>query len=145
MTRDSVRYRYQPGFAPSCVMTAEALLCRMYAGWELDDPRLQAGLEWLVDEHPPRQHEFDIYYWYYATQTLHHAGGPLWDRWNNAIREMLVTQQLRYGHQAGSWDPQGPHAHAGGRIYVTALAVCTLEVYYRHAPIFRPLNSRNAK
>ena len=43
------------------------------------------------------------------------------------------------GWMAGSWTPDGPHAHVGGRVYMTSLAICTLEVYYRHAPIFRRL------
>ena len=44
------------------------------------------------------------------------------------------------GHAAGSWAPRShDHASAGGRIYITSLSVCTLEVYYRHLPIFRQM------
>ena len=35
-------------------------------------------------------------------------------------------------------DPRGGFAHRGGRLYMTSLAVCTLEVYYRHLPLYRP-------
>ena len=55
------------------------------------------------------------------------------------MRDILVESQQKKGHEAGSWDPRGGHASQAGRIYSTALAVCTLEVYYRHAPIFRQL------
>jgi hypothetical protein len=51
----------------------------------------------------------------------------------------LLALQERDGHEAGSWEPIGPHSHEGGRVYMTALSVCTLEVYYRHTPIFRPV------
>ena len=37
------------------------------------------------------------------------------------------------GCPRGSWDPDGRWGHEGGRIYATALAVLTLEVYYRYA------------
>ncbi len=137
MARDEVRYRYQRRREPTHVMTAEALLCRMYLGWTLREPRLQEGLRWLVEDYPPELARPDIYYWYYATQVLHHGGGPLWSEWNFQLRDVLVQSQVRRGHAAGSWDPRGPHSQTGGRIYMTALAICTLEVYYRHAPIFR--------
>jgi hypothetical protein len=55
------------------------------------------------------------------------------------MRDILVQTQEKRGHEAGSWHPHGGHAHVGGRLYMTALAVCTLEVYYRHAPIFRQI------
>jgi hypothetical protein len=137
LTADGMSYAYRPGEGPSHVMTAEALLCRMYMGQPLDDPALRAGLNQLVRHHPPRTDEPNVYYWYYATQALHHAGGAMWEHWNLQLRDVLVQTQRTNGHAAGSWDPRGPHAFAGGRLYVTALAICTLEVYYRHAPIFR--------
>ena len=57
------------------------------------------------------------------------------------MRDVLVNSQETRGHLAGSWSPRGDeHAGAGGRIYVTALATCTLEVYYRHLPLFRQLD-----
>jgi len=136
---DGSRYSYQRGRNPDHVMTAEALLCRMYLGWTLDDAGLQAGLDYLVDGHLPDQAPRNIYYWYYGTQAMHHAGGPRWDRWNRQMREILVDRQQRRGHEAGSWDPEHQHDKSGGRLYATALAVCTLEVYYRHLPLFRQI------
>lgn len=133
-------YSYQPRQGPTAPMTAEALLCRMYLGWRRDDPGVREGVEWLLDEHMPSKRDVNIYYWYYGTQTMHHFGGKQWDRWNFRMREILVESQRRDGHAAGSWDPRGPHAGAGGRIYMTALAVCSLEVYYRHLPIFRQID-----
>jgi hypothetical protein len=98
---------------------------------------LKRGAEHLVKNHLPSRNAPNIYYWYYGTQTLHHVGGEPWNQWNRAVREILVETQETAGHAAGSWAPLGPHADAGGRLYQTALSVCTLEVYYRHLPIFR--------
>ena len=139
-TADGAFYAYQPGREPTHVMTAEALLCRMYLGWTLDHPGLQLGIRELVHEFPPDGDDPDFYYWYYATQAAHHVGGRLWNRWNERLRDAVVTLQRTRGRDAGSWDPDGPHASTGGRLYVTSLAVCTLEVYYRHAPIFRQID-----
>lgn len=135
-------YSYQRGRSPEPAMIAEGLLCRQYLGWPADHRGLLEGVEFLLDRHLPDADNPNIYYWYYGTQVMHHIGGEPWDRWNAAMREALVRLQSRDGHEAGSWDPVGGAAgghdvEAGGRLYFTALAICTLEVYYRHLPIYR--------
>jgi hypothetical protein len=138
--KDGAVYAYQPGHQPTPTMTAEALLCRIYLGWTKSDPPLMEGVRYLLDEHPPDAAKPNVYYWYYGTQTLHHVGGPEWERWNFLMRDVLVNSQEARGEAAGSWAPRGEHASAGGRLYMTSLAVCTLEVYYRHLPIFRQVD-----
>ncbi|MBC8351261.1 MAG: hypothetical protein H8E66_04710 [Planctomycetes bacterium] len=133
------KYAYMPRERPTHIMTAEGLLCRMYLGWKLDMPGIERGIRFLTTQHLPNRSSPNIYYWYYGTQALHHHGGPEWEMWNREMREILIETQERRGHEAGSWDPTGPHASAGGRLYMTALATCSLEVYYRHLPIFRQL------
>jgi uncharacterized protein YfaS (alpha-2-macroglobulin family) len=135
--RDGALYAYQTRGSPTATMTAEALLCRMYLGWNHDRPALARGIRWLGDNHRPSASETNIYYWYYATQVMHHHGGEEWDEWNQRMRDILVNSQETQGHLAGSWRPKGEFSGEGGRIYMTSLAVCTLEVYYRHLPIFR--------
>jgi hypothetical protein len=135
--RDGALYAYQTRNDPTPAMTAEALLCRMYQGWTKDRPALVRGVRWLSENHRPSALETNIYYWYYATQVMHHYGGPEWENWNLRMRDILVSMQETRGHVAGSWRPKGDYSDEGGRIYMTALAVCTLEVYYRHLPLFR--------
>ncbi|HMP80639.1 MAG TPA: terpene cyclase/mutase family protein, partial [Pirellulaceae bacterium] len=134
-------YRYLPREGPlTASMTAEAILCRMYLGWRRDDPRLMFAIRWLLENHLPGTGEADIYYWYYATQAMHHYGGDAWQTWNLAMRDMLVDMQETSGKHPGSWNPkQFRWGAEGERIFVTSLAICTLEVYYRHLPIFRQL------
>ncbi len=138
--KDGSQYSYQPNQRATHVMTAEALLCRIYMGWTKEHPALMEGAQYLAESHMPSTHQTNMYYWYYATQTLHHIGGPLWDRWNLKMRDVLVNTQEKGGRYAGSWTPRGGHARTGGRLYMTALATCTLEVYYRHLPIFRQID-----
>ncbi|MHB9081057.1 MAG: prenyltransferase/squalene oxidase repeat-containing protein [Pirellulaceae bacterium] len=131
-------YRYQPirqGFSPA--MTAEGLLCRQYLGWKQDDPRLSEGAEYLLQNQIDWA-DRDVYYWYYATQVLHHLEGDYWEKWNRVMRDVVPKNQVLNGKEAGSWDPEGDQwGGYGGRLYVTCLSTYMLEVYYRHLPIYQ--------
>ena len=129
------QYAYTPlrRDAPSLSMTAAGLLSRMYLEWE-DNGRMKAGIR-ILDEQGPDYN--DMYYNYYATQVMHHWGGIEWERWNNIMREQLIRTQVLDGHAMGSWDVADRHGSAGGRLYMTTLALLTLEVYYRHLPLYQ--------
>ncbi len=135
--RSGSSYGYMPGIRASPAMTAEALLCRQYLGWPRTHPGLRGGIRLLLDRHPPKLQDLNIYYWYYAAQVFHHYGGTEWERWNSQMRRILVDSQVRTGHAAGSWNPDHAWGGAGGRLYQTALTACTLEVYYRYLPLYR--------
>jgi hypothetical protein len=48
-----------------------------------------------------------------------------------------IIGQTHSGHRAGSWDPDDSlYGTKGGRIYATALAALTLEVYYRYLRLY---------
>jgi hypothetical protein len=126
--------------APTYTMTAEGLLCRMYLGWTLEYPGLKTGAQHLLDNHPPTQKPRNMYYLYYATQALHHIGGEHWNKWNTGMRQVLVESQEKSGHMAGSWTPVEQHDRTGGRLYSTSMAICCLEIYYRHLPLFDKIN-----
>jgi hypothetical protein len=132
-------YGYQPGKAATYVMTAEALLCRFYLGYNQESPGVEYGINYLVKNHLPSKPPFNMYYMYYGTQLMHHYGGQPWKTWNAQMQDLLIASQKTDGHQAGSWTPVVSHDRAGGRLYTTAMAICCLEVYYRHSPIFREL------
>jgi hypothetical protein len=79
--------------------------------------------------------DMGMYYYYYATQVMHHYGGSSWEKWNTFMRDYLVTTQSQQGSELGSWMFGGSHDDAG-RLYCTALAAMTLEVYYRYSSIY---------
>jgi hypothetical protein len=139
-------FGYQPGSAPTPAMTAEGLLCREYLGWPKDHAGLQEGVDWLLKEHLPNKDHPNIYCWYYATQVMHNVGGEPWKKWNAAVRDALLAMQEKSGHPAGSWAPRGGaiggdyDVHQGGRIYMTSLSLCTLEIYYRYLPLYRTID-----
>jgi len=131
-------YKYhisRQGF--SNAMTAEALLCREYLGWNRYDPRLLRGAKHLLNNRIDYEDQ-DVYYWYYATQVLHHLDGSQWEEWNRVMRQEVPAHQVQFGKEEGSWDPdadQWGNQH-GGRLFVTCLSTYMLEVYYRHLPIY---------
>ncbi len=132
------KYAYTDYYEPSLPMIAEGLLCRMYLGWSPTDQRIRRGANTLIASPLSIDlNDRDYYYWYYATQTLHHIGNPVWEVWNDKMRIELPKLQVASGKDTGSWPPQGdPHGNQGGRMYSTCLAIYCLEVYYRHLPLY---------
>ncbi len=132
-------YKYHPLRSdPTLSMTAEGLLCREYLGWTQQDPRLAEGAQLLLENKVSWETaNRDVYYWYYATQTLHHLGDPYWDAWNQVMRRVIPANQIADGPEKGSWPAEGDRwGSHGGRLYVTCLSTYMLEVYYRHLPIY---------
>lgn len=119
--------------SPAC--TSIGLLCRMYMGWDKDTPGLIEGVSYLGGKGPSPS---DMYYNYYATQVMKQYGGKDWDKWNKKMRDYLVKEQSKSGNSAGSWHLGGKNhsTKRGGRLYETAMAVMTLEVYYRFLPLY---------
>ncbi len=133
--QDNVNYR----------LTAVGLLCRQYQGVGPRDPGLVKGVE-VLKKVPPGPTPRDIYYFYYATQVMHHMASTQqdsWDQWNNRMRPLLVgTQDMGATEgrrdQKGSWFMEGdPFGSQLGRLGYTSLCLLTLEVYYRHLPLYK--------
>jgi len=137
-SQEGARYSYQRGRQADVVMTSEAVLCRQYLGWKRYDPRLQSAAEYVL-VHPIiyGQGQQNVYYWYYATQFLHHMENPYWNKWNSVMRQAVPTHQIKTGPERGSWSPSDDEwGSQGGRLYVTCLSIYMLEVYYRHLPLY---------
>jgi hypothetical protein len=148
-------YRYNPfasdtpehrhGLQPTAVMTSVGLLIRLYlSDWKRDRTEMIEGASYLLINYPQngdsKQSLRDTYYWYYATQVIFHMGGDYWKRWHDRLNPMLIQEQVISGRYAGSWDPNKPvpdlWARYGGRLYVTTMNLLSLEVSYRHLPLY---------
>lgn len=138
-------YRDRNSIRPS--LTAVGLLSRYYGDkWGPNNPGMAAGVGYLMKNWMPNNERFDMYYYYYATQVAHFYDGPEWQEWNagkngkKGMRDILIDRQVAEGKGAnsGSWDPDtamiGSHC---GRLGTTCLALLTLEVYYRHLPLYK--------
>jgi tetratricopeptide (TPR) repeat protein len=53
------------------------------------------------------------------------------------VRDLLCKLMEREGKERGSWSPQTYGGTVGGRVFSTAMAILSLEVYYRYAPMYR--------
>jgi hypothetical protein len=129
--RQGEGYGYLSPQDRSCT-SAIGLLCRIYTAWP-DTRTLDRGLARLAKPGPPPE---AVYHNFYLAQALLLRDHPAWRRWNMANREQLIARQARLGHEAGSWTFADADTAPGGRLGHTALAVLTLEVYYRLLPIY---------
>ena len=115
------------------------LLCRMYMGWDKNSPGLVDGVETVSSKGPSLdKRDANMYYNYYGTQLIKHYGGEHWKKWNAKMRDFLINTQSKSGASKGSWifSRKSHGTERGGRLYITALACMTLEVYYRYLPLY---------
>ena len=124
--------------------SAVGLLSRMYLGWDRDHQGLAEGVQQLNRMGPSvgskkRPQSVNMYYNYYATQVMLHWGGKEWKEWNAVMRDFLIDSQETEGTKSGSWywDANNHSSEGGGRLYHTAMATMTLEVYYRFLPLYK--------
>ena len=115
--------------------TAVGLLMRMHLGWKKDNPAHTRGVEWLSEQGPSKT---NMYYNYYGQRLMLQVGDETWRKWNTEMRDYLIDTQSEEGHEKGSWYFENGDlgAERGGRLYSTAMATMTLEVYYRFLPIY---------
>ena len=142
--------RAQVDRRPNSVMTAVGLLMRLYSGSDRQDAEIRQGAALLaarlpraIPSHPTRSMQNpnrDAYYWYNATQVMFHMQGDYWESWRDTLFPLLTDSQQLTGELAGSWDPFTPFpdrwAQHAGRLYVTTMNLLSLEVYYRHLPLY---------
>ena len=121
---------YRPGYRPSPAMTAEAALCRLFLGTPTNSSLISEAANYIVTD-LPGSGRVNYYYWYYGTLALYHLQDHRWQRWNSAVkRELLRLQTFD-----GSWNANSVWGTSGGKVYSTAIAALTLEVYYRYRPL----------
>lgn len=125
--------------APEPAEMASSILIRICLDDNRADPSLRAGAADLLAQLQSKK-SFDlkdIVFYYHGTQVMHRIGGPGWKQWNRRVRDQLVKQQDRSnGPNSGSWWPANqlssqPASPQLGRLGFTALAILTLEDYYR--------------
>jgi hypothetical protein len=156
-TQNGAAYGYL-GPGASVNLTPVGLLCRYYISkWGPGNAGLAEGVDGLGKRPPAKAPaKPDMYYYYYATQVVHFADGPEWKDWNEGkeqngrrtggMRDWLVNiQEKKEGPNHGSWEADGAIIGGScGRIGTTALSLLTLEVYYRHLPLYKRDNAGGA-
>jgi hypothetical protein len=120
-------------------MTAVALLSRFFLGQDpKSTPEMGQHADLMLRSLPEWDSKGltnDMYYWYYGSYAMYQMGGKHWEGWNKAMKKAVLQSQRTDGDAKGSWDPNGPWGHSGGRVYSTASLVLCLEVYFRYAKV----------
>ena len=136
-------------------MSAIGMLCREFLGGNYD-AEINAAANYLMEQQKKAgaagaaggQKDVlvsDLYYTYYSVLAMFQMGGEYWVQWNKWFRDPLVklqeTKNILDGRGRfvrGSWDPKDTMWGAqGGRVFSTAMAVLSLEVYYRFLSIYK--------
>ncbi len=132
-------------------MTGIGGLIKLMLGYSRTDPSIIKGLQSVYYRAPGVQDDgpetTDVYHNYYATNFLFYSQSDLFPLWNERLKQHYLSTQSTTGHEAGSWfatdvglsqfsgeSDRGLNM-IGGRLYTTAMAAMTLEVYYRFLPI----------
>jgi hypothetical protein len=138
--KETYGYSTGPG-SRGTSLTAVGLLCRYYTGWAPNAAGYAKGVADLLQVKPPKKVALDMYYYYYATQVVHFYEKDEWHKqWNPRMRDWLIELQDKKDGSPnyGSWAADsGTIGSSCGRVGTTALALLTLEVYYRHLPLYK--------
>jgi hypothetical protein len=128
-------YGYASPETGKITMTATGMFMRQLDLEPPTQPRMQEGAD-AIKAYMIKSKNADFYLDYYATLALYQHQGPIWEEWNERIKESYLALQHISGPQKGSWDPKGQHVTQGGRVLATGLAILSLEVYYRRLPLY---------
>ena len=119
-------------------VAATSSLYRMLAGGRRKDAWVLSAMDLLAHSPPTTDDEstpagsYD--YWYFGSHAMFQFGGSEWRAWNDHLQTTLLgTQRRGNTDEDGSWDPIGESGVEGSRVYSTAVAAMTLQVYY-HFP-----------
>ena len=118
---------YRPGFGATRTMTAESLTCRMWLDTQRSVEQVKEASDYIAKQLPSTSRP-DLYYWYYGSLSLRQVGGPAWEVWSGAMKQVLPKLQL----PDGSWTADTKWGGYGGKVYSTAMAVLCLESFYRY-------------
>jgi hypothetical protein len=146
-TRDPERLESEWRTLPAS--TPASVFCLQLFGMDpAKDKRLADGISYTLARAPRRYRKYsdddfvlrgagNVYFWYYGSLACFMAGGETWDRWNTALKRVLIEGQS----EDGSFRPIDSYAASAGdtqrdRSYTTSMCVLSLEVYYRY---FTPL------
>jgi RNA polymerase sigma factor (sigma-70 family) len=119
--------------------TAMALRSRQLLGWGWNKPELVKSGDWLMKNLQSK--DLDMPAQFFAVQVFHQLGGrgaapDNAAQWNAKMRTALLESQDsgdKNAESKGSWGA----GKADQRVKTTSCALLSLEVYFRHLPMFR--------
>ncbi len=113
-------------------LTAVGITARVvFDGWTAETTTVARGGEFVTKANNV---PFDTYFTFYASAALPLADAKAWTAWNEKMIAVLLKAQVAAGKDnAGGWEKDTSFIGGScGRIGTTAMAVLTLENYYRY-------------
>lgn len=112
-------------------LTASGIVTKLAAGRARSARDIQTSVRRLMGRRPDIANPgaIDLYYWYWGTLACRRMGGSIAREWDAKALVTIVNlqHQTGSGSRTGSWDPVGPWANDGGRVYSTALMTMALQ------------------
>jgi hypothetical protein len=123
-------YSFVVGGKTSPRATMMALLARQFMGWKRED-LFATAQNAAFDYGNSGEASSDDFTNYLGVLVMFQQGAPLWQAFNDGVRQSALETQRTDGPEAGSWDPRGEWSGAG-RVFSTSVRTLGLEVYYRY-------------
>ena len=117
---------------------AMALLVRQYLGHERHEPWLKAASKELSMSLPKDHNSINYIQSYFQFLSLFQQGGDAWNNWHTKSSAFLFQAQSDEEKFFASWPKINSDPFAdGGRVVSSALAILSLEIYYRYRAVMK--------
>ena len=139
LMREYIGWEKKPRYMSKATRRLAGWFDEMYDDWKLaknGTVENRQGKQLLSEG----RFRYNLYFAYYASLALHHAGGAAWHKSFARTRDFLIETQNRgevNPHEKGSWLFHDLYMNDGGRLLNTALSVLILETPYRYLPMYK--------
>ncbi len=139
LMREYIGWKQRPKYMKQAVRRLSGWISEMESNWNLAKKGFDVNRqgEPIVAE---GRFRYNLYFAYYGSLALHHAGGSAWHKSFAKTRRFLVETQSRgevNPHEKGSWLFYDRYMNDGGRLLNTAMSVLILETPYRYLPMYK--------
>lgn len=126
-------FSYMPNQSTTAAQSAAGALSLQLLGLH-DDPRVPAALGYISKVNFIDSLPYFYYFTYYAMQASFQAGGDQWASWHPKVRDWMLANQQEDGSFVAKAEQ---NINGPARIYSTAMAAMSLEVYMHYLPAYQ--------
>jgi prenyltransferase beta subunit len=134
---DSGGFAYQPHGGPNQARTGTGILSMILIGGSKDAPEVVKAGDYLMQNPPSRNVEFNFYAMYYDSQALNQLGGKYWQVVYPKLVDHLLSLQGEEGIFGGKGKSGGGQEDSAGDAYRTSMSVLALCVPFRYLPLYQ--------
>jgi hypothetical protein len=134
---DSGGFAYQPHGGPNQARTGTGILSMILIGGDKNAPEVIKAGDYLMQNPPSHNVEFNFYAMYYDSQALNQLGGKYWQAVYPKLVDHLLSLQRDDGTFGGKGKSGGGQEENAGEAYRTSMAVLALCVPFRYLPLYQ--------